>query len=102
MESLARVAGRFQRADEIRRLPLPAGQGRGPIYLEDVATINDGIEEQRVFVSLNGLPAVKVTIQKQPDANSIAVVEGIKAKLEDLREAGLVTEDMTLQVLLDE
>lgn len=113
-ESLARVAGQFESADDIRQLPLiidrPTTSGTtttgattdARIPLSDIATIRDGTQEQRIFVALNGIPAVKVSVQKQPDANSIAVVEGVKAKLDDLRREGLIAEDMTLQVMLDE
>ena len=73
-----------------------------PIFFRDVATVRDGTEEQRIFVSLDGTPAVKVSIQKQADANSIATVDGVKARLDDLRKAGLIADDMTLQVMLDE
>ncbi|MGD1900732.1 MAG: efflux RND transporter permease subunit [Geitlerinemataceae cyanobacterium] len=101
-ESLARVTGQFASADEIRRLPLSAARGSAQLVLEDVATVRDGTEEQRIFVSLDGTPAVKVSIQKQADANSIATVDGVKARLDDLRKAGLIADDMTLQVMLDE
>lgn len=116
-EALARVAGQFESADEIRQLPLiidrptitgtttsttPGTTTDARIPLSDIATIRDGTEEQRIFVALNGVPAVKVSIQKQPDANTIAVVDGVKAKLDDLRREGLIAEDMNLQVMLDE
>jgi len=112
-ESLARVAGQFESVEEIRRLPLSLNRGtiassntsnnrNAQIPLADIATVRDGTQEQRVFVALNGQPAVKISIQKQPDANSIAVVEGVKAKLDDLERIGLVPDDMTLQVMLDE
>jgi multidrug efflux pump subunit AcrB len=113
-ESLARVAGQFESADDIRQLPLiidrPTTAGTtstgataaARIPLSDIATIRDGTQEQRIFVALNGIPAVKVSVQKQPDANSIAVVDGVKAKLDDLRGEGLIADDMTIQVMLDE
>ncbi|MEB3164916.1 MAG: efflux RND transporter permease subunit [Prochlorothrix sp.] len=105
-ESLSRIVGRFQSVDEIWDLPIEAGQGSNglprQVYLRDLATVVDGTEEQRVFVTLNGSPAVKVSIQKQPTANSIAVVDGIKAKLETLRESGLIAPEMVLTTTLDE
>ncbi|MEL6355049.1 MAG: efflux RND transporter permease subunit, partial [Cyanobacteria bacterium J06627_28] len=82
-EPLTRVAGRFQNADEIRNLIFEVGssqvgssqvgssQAVQQVYLRDFADVIDGTEEQRVFVNLNGEPAVKVSIQKQPDSNTI-------------------------------
>jgi len=62
----------------------------------------DGTEDQRIFVLLNKQPAVKVSIQKQPDANTIAVVEAVKRRIEELRRAGAIPNDMELTSTLDE
>jgi CzcA family heavy metal efflux pump len=106
-EPLTRTVGRFQSAQELRDLSLlvpgsESGEGQRRIYLRDVATVIDGIEEQRVFVSLNGEPAVKVSIQKQPDANTITVIDRVKERLEFLRQSDILTEDVELVVTLDE
>ncbi len=103
-EPLTRVAGRFQSADEIRNLIFEVGstEAQQQVYLRDFAEVLDGTEEQRVFVNLNGTPAVKVSIQKQPAANTIAVVEGVKQRLAELRASGLIPEDVVLNATLDE
>lgn len=100
-EALTRVAGRFQDADEIRSVAIE-NNDNAPIYVEDVAQVVDGIEEQRIFVTLNGRPAVKVSVQKQPDANTVEVVEGVLAKIAELRRTGLISQDMQLETTLDE
>ncbi|USR91974.1 efflux RND transporter permease subunit [Phormidium yuhuli AB48] len=106
-ELLTRVAGRFNSVQEIRRISISSnGNGEGnanqQLYVEDVAQVIDGTEEQRVFVTLNGQPAVKVSIQKQPDANTIEVVEGVVRRLQELREAAVIPEDMQIETTLDE
>ncbi len=103
-EALTRVIGKFSDADEIRNLPIQVGANDNPqtITLQDIADINDGIAEQRLTVTLNGQPAVKVTVQKQPDANTVRVIDGVKAKLEDLRQSGLITDDLEMTATLDE
>ncbi|PSB31719.1 efflux RND transporter permease subunit [Stenomitos frigidus] len=72
------------------------------VYLRDFAEVVDGTEEERVLVSLNQQKAVKISIQKQPDANTVNVVEGVKQKLEELRRSGVVPADMVLTATLDE
>lgn len=99
-EPLTRVAGQFDNADEIRNLIFEVGDQQ--VYLRDFADVVDGAEEQRIFVSLNGQPAVKVSVQKQPTANTIAVVDGVKERLEQLKASGLVPDDLVLNVTLDE
>lgn len=103
-EPLTRVAGRFQDSDEIRDIifEVGSGQARQQVYLRDFAEVVDGTEEQRILVNLNGEPAVKVSIQKQPAANTVATVEGVKQRIEALRESGLLPADLVLNVTLDE
>jgi multidrug efflux pump subunit AcrB len=62
----------------------------------------DGTEDERVFVTLNGQPAVKVSIQKQPDANTVEVVDAVKARVEELRRRGQLPEGTVLTATLDE
>ncbi len=103
-ELLTRLVGRFQTAAEIRNLTLNIGDPAAPqtVALGDIAEVIDGTEEERIAVRLNGQPAVKVSIQKQPDANTVRVIEGVKAKLDALRESGLIATDMALTATLDE
>jgi multidrug efflux pump subunit AcrB len=121
-EPLTRTIGRFQNAQQIENLSFqvgnsgetgqPSTQNSNPssqssvidrrVYLRDFAEVIDGTSEQRVFASLNGSPAVKVSIQKQPEANTIEVVEGVKKRIEELRQSRLIPEDMTLTATLDE
>ncbi|WP_026736584.1 efflux RND transporter permease subunit [Fischerella sp. PCC 9605] len=119
-EPLTRTVGRFQTADEIRNLSfevssssptsstsstLPVSPSPTPpsrIYLRDFAEVIDGTEKQRLFVLLNGEPAVKVSIQKQPDANTIDVVDGVKKRIEELRKSGVIPEGTVLTPTLDE
>lgn len=111
-EPLTRTVGRFRDADEIRNLSFEvsspsSGNAQSAIpnrrvYLREFAEVIDGTEEQRVFAFLNGEPAVKVSLTKQPDANTITVVDGVKKRLEELRKSGLIPEDMQIVSTLDE
>ncbi|PZO39702.1 MAG: cation transporter [Shackletoniella antarctica] len=103
-ETLTRLVGRFQSADEIQNLAITVPGTTPPqqVYLRDVATVIDGTEEQRISVRLNGQPAVKVSVQKQPAANTIDVVNGVKAQLEAMRQSGLMPEGMDMTATLDE
>lgn len=109
-EPLTRTVGRFRNASEIRDLAfdLPASststnsQAPRRIYLRDFAEVIDGTEEQRVFVFLNRQPAVRVSIQKQPDANTITVVDGVKQRITELKQSGLIPADMVLTPTTDE
>ncbi|WP_445628865.1 efflux RND transporter permease subunit [Nostoc sp. DSM 114167] len=120
-EPLTRTVGRFQNAKEIENLSLevssPATANTSNssnttttttptpsrrVYLRDFAEVIDDTEEQRVFVYLNRQPAVKFSVQKQPEANTIAVVDAVKRRIEQLRQSGLIPADMTLSPTTDE
>jgi multidrug efflux pump subunit AcrB len=120
-EPLTRVLGRFQNAQEISDISFEVGasgssgssgtiasstsQPASPsprVYLRDFAEVIDGTQQQRVFVALNGQSAVKISIQKQPDANTIGVVEGVKRRLAELRQQGTIPAEMQLIPTLDE
>ncbi|BAZ29179.1 acriflavin resistance protein [Cylindrospermum sp. NIES-4074] len=110
-EPLTRTVGRFRNASEIENLSLevssssPASTTPTPrrrVYLRDFAEVIDDTEDQRVFVYLNRQPAVKFSIQKQPDANTINVVDAVKRRIEQLRQSGLIPADMTLSPTTDE
>lgn len=100
-EPLTRTVGRFRDAGEIEEVVLRGANGQR-LYLRDVAQVVDGSAEQRVFVTLNGQPAVKVSILKQPEANTVAVVEGVKRRLGELQAANLVPREAQIVPVLDE
>ncbi|WP_445244267.1 efflux RND transporter permease subunit [Microcoleus sp. OTE_8_concoct_300] len=103
-EPLARTIGRFKTASEIASLSFQVSGSNPPkrVYLRDFAKVNDGTEEQRVKVFLNQKPAVKISILKQPDANTITVVDGVKNRIKEMQESGLISADMTVVTTLDE
>ncbi|MEG4962296.1 MULTISPECIES: efflux RND transporter permease subunit [unclassified Microcoleus] len=103
-EPLTRTIGRFKTASEIANLSFQVSGTNPPkrVYLRDFAKVNDGTEEQRVKVFLNQKPAVKISILKQPDANTITVVDGVKNRIKEMQESGLISADMTVVTTLDE
>ena len=57
-----------------------------PVRLSDVATVEDGQENDRLAAWMNNSRAVIIDVRRQPGANVIAVVDGIKTLLPQLRE----------------
>ncbi|SNT43645.1 multidrug efflux pump [Granulicella rosea] len=70
-----------------------------PVMLTDVAKIQDGIENSKLAAWMNQTPAVILNIQRQPGANTIAVVESVEKLLPKL-QAGLPA-SVNLVVLTD-
>ena len=56
-----------------------------PVRLSDVGDVVDGAQNDKLGAWMNETPAIILNIQRQPGANVIAVVEGIKALLPQLQ-----------------
>ena len=57
-----------------------------PVRIRDVATVEEGQENNRIAAWANNVQAVIVNVQRQPGANVIDVVDRIKELLPQLRE----------------
>jgi hydrophobic/amphiphilic exporter-1 (mainly G- bacteria), HAE1 family len=71
-EYTIQTAGEYASLRQIEETPVMAS-GAAVVRVKDVARVVDGFEEQRQRVYTNGSPAVVVMIQKQSDANTVAV-----------------------------
>jgi multidrug efflux pump len=56
-----------------------------PVRMTDVANVVDDVENTRLAAWMNETPAVVVNIQRQPGANTINVVDSIKALMPQLK-----------------
>jgi hydrophobe/amphiphile efflux-1 (HAE1) family protein len=84
-ESGLRVLGKAQSVDEIGQLIVREKNG-GLIRLQDVARVEDGAEELQTVARRNGQPAVTLSIRKQSGENTIAVVDAVKERLDEIRK----------------
>ncbi|HSM04437.1 MAG TPA: efflux RND transporter permease subunit [Longimicrobiales bacterium] len=97
-ELVGRTAGKFRSVEEIRSVLLNTSNGQR-IRLSQVAEVLDTNAEQRLWARLDGVPAVKLSVRKQPEANTVRVADEIAARLESLRETNFIPSDVRLQLL---
>src|SRR5450830_1752364 len=69
------------------------------LRLKDVATTAEAPQNQYLAATANGQPAIVVTVQRQPGANVIEVVDSIKKKLPSLQSA--LPDSVKLTVISD-
>ena len=100
-ELSGRISGRFTRVEQIAELPLQIADG-GIIHLQEIAEVIDTHEDERLRVRVNGVPGIKLSIQKQPTANTVAVVDVVQKRLAWLREQGLVPDDIEVRNVADQ
>ncbi|MGV3635000.1 MAG: efflux RND transporter permease subunit, partial [Pseudorhodoplanes sp.] len=70
-----------------------------PVKLNEVATVYDSVESNKVASWFNGQRSIVLAIQRQPDANTVAVVDSIKERLPALRAA--IPASIELELLMD-
>jgi HAE1 family hydrophobic/amphiphilic exporter-1 len=63
-----------------------ANKNGAPVYLRDVATVSDSIEEQRTFQRMNGIDALGVSITAQPNANVVETATGVYNKIAQIEK----------------
>jgi multidrug efflux pump subunit AcrB len=77
---LALVSGQAKKPEELN--PIVVGVvNNAPVTLADVATIGEGVAPNYTIVTADGHPAVLLNITRQPDANTVEVVDEVKAEL---------------------
>ncbi|MDO9116155.1 MAG: efflux RND transporter permease subunit [Polaromonas sp.] len=94
----ASTASGGRKAADYRDLVV-AWRNNAAIRLRDVAEVVDGVENINTLGLFNGEPAVIVLVTRQPDANVIATVDGVRALLPELQAQ--LPQDVVLQVASD-
>jgi hydrophobic/amphiphilic exporter-1 (mainly G- bacteria), HAE1 family len=84
-ETTVRSDFRARTPQDIAAYPIASMDGK-TVYLRDVAEVREAPREQRSLYRFNGKPAVEVSIVQQPEASSIRVIEGVKAKVAELQQ----------------
>lgn len=77
-----RVQRAFRTGDDFSQLVLSRGQDGYLVRLGDVARVEQGAAEDRLFFRGNGVPMVGIGIIKQSTANTVAVAQAAQAERE--------------------
>jgi multidrug efflux pump len=77
-----------------------AFRGGRPVQLSDVARVEDSVEDVRTTGLANGRPAVLLVIFRQPGANIIDTVDGVRRLLPELGAA--IPPAITMSVVMDQ
>ena len=96
---LALVSGQAKKPEELNSIVV-ATVNNAPVTIADVATIAPGVEPQYTMVTADGHPAVLVNVNRQPDANTVAVVDEVKAALRAIK--GQIPGDVRVAAYYDQ
>src|SRR5439155_6338240 len=96
---LALVSGQAKKPDELNNIVV-ATVNNAPVTIADVATVSNGVEPQYTMVTADGHPAALVNVNRQPDANTVAVVDEVRATLASLH--GQIPADVHVAAYYDQ
>jgi hydrophobic/amphiphilic exporter-1 (mainly G- bacteria), HAE1 family len=81
-----RTRGRVDAPDEFGTLVLRQVEGH-PVQVNDVARVDDGVADVTTLANIDGDPTVLLQIRKQSGTNTVEVVNNVKERLAELRQA---------------
>ena len=93
-----RVEGEFDDPREMENIVVGSINGAN-IYLKDVATIHDGVQERAQETYTNGKKGAMIIVQKQSGGNSVAISEAVREALPDLQKR--LPSDVKLDIIVD-
>jgi hydrophobe/amphiphile efflux-1 (HAE1) family protein len=93
-----RVLGEAIDLDTLRKIVIRE-VGGSPLYLSDVALVEDGFEDVRRIARVDGGPAQGIGIKKQRGANAVAVAQQVRTALDTYMKT--LPSDMTVGITND-
>ncbi len=82
-EYTVRTLGRVGDVGDLRRVPI-GRKGDRTVTIGDVARVEDTAQEKTSLSTLNGDPTVVMRIRKQSKTNSVAVIDAVKSRLNEI------------------
>src|SRR5438128_4645564 len=92
------ASGAMRRAADYRPV-VAAWRNGAPVRLSEIANVIDSVENDKVASWFNNERAVVLAIQRQPDANTVEVVDSVKARLPQFRAQ--IPPSIRMEPLLD-
>src|SRR5262249_30339336 len=86
------------KAEEYRKVVVGDRNG-APVYLDQIARVIDSVENDKIASWFNNERAIVLAIQRQPDANTVAVVDSVRARLPQYQAS--IPPSIRMQVLMD-
>src|SRR5262245_23945576 len=81
-----RTRGRVQSVAEFGDVVVKEREGH-PILLRDVALVEDGMADPTTRANVSGKPTVLLTIRRQSGINTVQMVDAVKERLADIKDA---------------
>jgi multidrug efflux pump subunit AcrB len=101
LELSAQTQGRFPDVGSLATLPMRLTDGSS-LPLDSLAEVRSTQEDERLVVRLNNTRGIKLSIQKQPEANTVDVVAHVSERLAWLEQQGVIPKGIRSEVVGDQ
>jgi HAE1 family hydrophobic/amphiphilic exporter-1 len=99
VEFLVKTMGKLTSVSQFNNIVVDNPHGQ-PVYLRDIATVEDGIVEQRSLARVNGDESVTLDITRQSGANTVEIARLVKAEVARIQKE--LPPDMGLNLVVDD
>ena len=96
---LVRTLNEFQDIEEFRDAIVAYVADR-PVYLRDVATVEQGYKDRQAITRVKGQESVELAVYKEGDANTVQVAERVERRLQALRSS--MPDDLEIITIYDQ
>lgn len=93
-----RIDGEYVESEELNDLVVSYYNNK-PVFLKDVATVNDTVRKITLESSVNGVKGAQIVVQKQSGSNSVNIVTDVLEEIEKLKKT--LPPDVTVDVVMD-
>ena len=79
---LVRADGQSYNRQQFARIPVVLRAGSDPVLLGNIATINDGFEQQPILTRFDGKPAIMIDVSRTGEQSSIDIANTVRAYID--------------------
>jgi multidrug efflux pump subunit AcrB len=83
---LGLVSSQLHSADDVGQVVVKMS-GTTPVRVRDLGTVGQGVEPVYTVVTANGRPALLLSVNRQPDSNTVEVADEVHAEMAAIRSA---------------
>ncbi|WP_462157258.1 efflux RND transporter permease subunit [Pseudoalteromonas sp. GB56] len=94
-----RFTGQYD-TDNLGDMRIAYSAGR-PVYLRDVARVEETLVDRQSMTLRNGKPAYYITLTRTNESNTVAVLDGVNKAIKELNEGALGAEGLALELSFD-
>src|SRR5215472_17535564 len=84
---LGLVNGQVRSPEQLGQIVIKTNAAGVPVHIADIATVSNGTKPKYTIATANGKPAVLLSINRQPDSNTVIVADEVNAKVAELRNS---------------